>query len=569
MLDLKIRGARVFDGLGNPDVLADVGVRDGRIVAIGKLDEPARDTIEAAGLALMPGIVDNHTHYDAQVTWDSACSPSPQMGVTTAVIGNCGFTIAPCRPEHRDRIMRNLTQVEGMSLDVLRAGIDWQFESIAEYFDFVERKGSLMNLAGFVGHSSVRTFVMGDAASQRAATAEEIEQMKVLVAEGLKAGAIGFATSTSPAHNGEGGEPMASRLASDDELRTLVGTLGEAGKGLFMLTKGGHTPIDFLASLAEDTGRPVVVAALLHNSTNPGMVFKELDALQAARERGAQIRGAVSPCPLTNDFTMHSPYPVEGLAAWRPALGLKGEALKAQLADPGFREAVRQEVSRPAVFRIFNGEWRKVQVVQTQRPEHAALEHRNIADLAQEAGKDPLDFMLDLAISENLDTVFSAVLLNSDEEAVGRMLRHPASLVSLSDAGAHLTFFNDAGFGLHLLGHWCRDRGVLTLPEAIRKLTHEPASLFGIRDRGVIRPGAHADLMLFDPARVNRGPKYRAHDLPAGGARLLTPAIGVHGVWVNGERIVGHDGELIEAARQAQLRPGRFLREFAAAPAQA
>jgi N-acyl-D-amino-acid deacylase len=568
MLDVLIRGAVVYDGLGNPGKQIDLGIQGEKIVRLGdSLSDPpdfqAKEVIDAHGLALMPGIVDNHTHYDAQVTWDSACSPSPQMGVTTAVMGNCGFTIAPCRPEHRERIMRNLTQVEGMSIDVLRSGIQWNFESISEYFDAVEKRGSLMNLAGFVGHSSVRTYVMGEDASSREATASEVAQMKAIVLEGMQAGAIGFATSTSPAHNGEAGIPMPSRMASDEELRTLVGTLGELGKGLFMLTKGGHTKIDFLASLAKQTRRPVVVAALLHNPTNPGVVFSDLDAIEAARLQGLSIRGAISVCQLTNDFTLHSPYPVEGLSAWRPALALKGEALKVKLSERAFRDAVRAEVAAPATFRLFNGEWHKVNVVETRLAQHAPYEHQSIASLAGAAGQDPLDFMLDLAIKENLDTVFSAVLLNSDEEAVARMLKHPASLVSLSDAGAHLTFFNDAGFGLHLLGHWSRQLGVLSLEEAIHKLTAEPAQLFGIQNRGFIAEGAFADLMLFDPKTVNRGPKYRASDLPAGGSRLLTPGIGVHGVWVNGARIIDEHGELTDEAKSQSILPGRFLREFA------
>jgi N-acyl-D-amino-acid deacylase len=387
------------------------------------------------------------------------------------------------------------------------------------------------------------------------------------VLEGMRAGAVGFATSTSPAHNGEGGLPMPSRLASDAELHTLVSALKDAGRGLFMLTKGGHTKIDFLEQLAADSGRPVVVAALLHNSTNPTAVFADLDGIEEARGRGRRMVGAVSPCPLTNDFTMRSPYPVEGLAAWKPALSLRGKAYAARLADREFREAVRKEIASPAVFRLFNGEWHKVQVVEVKRESNRHLEHRSIAELATEADADPLDFMLDLALSEDLDTVFSAVLLNSDEEAVAKMLRHPASLVSLSDAGAHLTFFSDAGFGLHLLGHWVRELGVLELPEAVRKLTSEPAELFGIADRGRVVPGAWADLLLFDPAIVDRGPKQRLHDLPGGGARLMTPALGVHGVWVNGVKVAGEQG--IEAtytrpvAAERAL-PGRMLREFAA-----
>ena len=561
MNDLLIRGALLVDGSGADPRHADVTLSGGRIAEVGPPGSlsRAREEIDAEGLALMPGIVDNHTHYDAQVTWDPWCSPSPQLGVTTAVIGNCGFTIAPCRPGDRERIMRNLTQVEGMSLEVLRQGIDWQFESIADYLAFIERRGTVPNLAAFVGHSSLRTFVMGEEASRRAASPAEVAQMRALLVEGLKAGAIGFATSTSPAHNGEGGIPMPSRLADDSELQALVGALSDAPRSVFMLTKGGHTRIDFLETLAEQSDRPVIVAALLHNSTNPWAVFADLDAIAAARARGRKMVGAVSPCPLTNDFTLHSPYPVEGLESWRPLLALKGEAFIAALRSAERRDAIRRELSQPAVFRLFNGEWDKVQVVETQRASHRHLEHRSIAALAREAGCDPLDFMLDLAIEENLDTVFSAVLLNSDEEAVARMLAHPASLVSLSDAGAHLTFFNDAGFGLHLLGHWVRERRVLSLASAVRKLTAEPAALFGLADRGLIRPGAWADLLLFDPSTVGRAGKTRVNDLPGGGARLLTPPVGVHGVWVNGTRVVDAHGDPV-AMSPVDPWPGQLLR---------
>ena len=561
MFDLLIKGATVYDGKGSPGVRCDVAVQAGRIVEVGKIDGAATETIDASGLALMPGIVDNHTHYDAQVTWDRAVSPSPRLGVTTAVIGNCGFTIAPCRPDDRDLIMKNLTQVEGMSLEVLRQGIDWQFESIPEYLDYLERSGCLINLAAFAGHSSIRTYVMGADAAEREATEAEVAQMHQLVLDAIDAGAIGFATSTSPAHNGHGGRPMPSRLAGDDELRKLVGALGERKRGLFMLTKGGHTSIEFLESLAHDTGRPVVVAALLHNSTNPTVVFDDLDGIQAANERGNQMAGAISPCPLTNDFTMHSPYPVEGLRAWKPALALSGDALKAKLADPQFRQAVRDEIAAPASVRLFNGEWDKVAVVQVAKPENAPLEQRTIADIADEAGADPLDVMLDLALEESLDTVFSAVLLNSDEQAVQRLLEHPASLVSLSDAGAHLTFFNDAGYGLHLLGHWSRDLGVLRLEDAIRRLTSQPADLFGIIDRGRIAPGQFADLMLFDPASVGRSARYRTYDLPGGGSRLNCDPIGLHGVWVNGTRIVNEQGDVL--VKDADVLPGGLLRQFA------
>ena len=514
--------------------------------------------MNADGLALMPGIIDNHTHYDAQLTWDPHASPSPALGVTTAIIGNCGFTIAPCRPTDRDLILKNLTQVEGMSLEVLQAGTRWEFESIPEFFSMLERRGVALNVAGYVGHSSVRTYVMGEDAPRRAATGAEIAQMRQIVLEGMRAGAVGFATSTSPNHNGNAGIPMPSRLADDEEMRVLVGCLKEAGRGVFMLTKGAQSKMEFLEELAADSGRPVVVAALLHNKTSPRTVFEELEKISAANRRGRRMLGAISCCPLTMDFTLHSPYTFEGLAAWKPALSLKGENYARILGDKAFRAAVRAEISGPPVAtRIFNADWEKVYIENVRLPEHRQWQQQTVADLASATGADPLDALLDLALAEDLDTEFSALLLNSDEQAVAEMLRHPHSLVSLSDAGAHLTLFNDAGFGLHLLGHWVREKKVLSLQQAVQKLTSDSAKVFGIKDRGSLKAGFAADLLLFDPQRVHRGPKKRVQDLPAGGTRLITPPIGVHGVWVNGVRIANESG----AATPATL-PGRVLRDF-------
>ncbi len=554
MHELVIRNALLLDGSGSSPRHGDVGVKDGRIAEIGEVKDSAKETIDAGGLALMPGIIDNHTHYDAQLTWDPSASPSPALGVTTAIIGNCGFTIAPCRPADRDLVMRNLTQVEGMSLEVLRSGIRWEFESVPQYLDMLERRGSALNIASFVGHSALRSYVMGEAATQRVATDAEIAEMRRLVLEAMRAGAIGFSTSTSPAHNGEGGVPMPSRLADEKELRALVVSLKDAGRGVFMLTKGGHTRMAFLEELAAQSTRPVVVAALFYNSANPDAVFKDLEAIREANARGRKLVGAVSCCPLTMDFTLHAPYTFEGLESWKPALGKKGASFRKVLQDRKFRQAIRAELAEPAHFRLFNGQWNQVNVVESARSEY---EQRSVAELAKDAGKDPLDFMLDLALAENLDTVFTALLLNYETEGVARMLRHPASMVSLSDAGAHLTFFNDAGFGLHLLGHWVRELGVLSLEDAARRLTGQPAAVFGIKERGALLAGYQADLLLFDPATVNRGPNRRVFDLPGGHPRLTTDALGVHGVWVNGVRIV-QDGDLDRSRR-----PGRLLRDFA------
>ncbi len=559
MHDLVIRNALVVDGTKAPARHASVAVSDGKIAALGRDLGDARQVIDADGLALAPGIIDTHTHYDAQITWDAGVHPSPELGVSTVVIGNCGFTIAPCRPQHRDLTMRHLTHVEGMSLEVLRRGIRWEFETFAEYLALIERLGHVPNVAAFIGHSSLRTWVMGEDATRRAGRPAEIAEMRRLVLEAMRAGAIGFATSTAPQHNGEGGTPMPSRLADEAELTALVGALGEAGHGVFMLTKGGDTGVPFLETLAAETGRPVVVAALLHNPTQPEGTFDELRLIAAAQARGRRLYGQVSCCPLTNDFTFRSPYPFESLAAWLPAMQATGDDLKRVYADRDFRRRVAEELSRPAAVRLFNGEWEKLELIEAARADHRCYEGRSVAALAADAGEAPLDWLLDFSLSENLDTVYTALLLNSDEAAVGRMLRDPNATISLSDAGAHLTFFCDAGYGLHLLGHWVRERRVLTLEEAVWQLSGRPAEIFGIADRGRIAPGLAADLLLFDPATVGRGAKRRVFDLPGGAPRLTTGALGLEGVWINGVRVADATGALAQ-----QRPPGRLLRRFAA-----
>ena len=557
--DLLFRQALVYDGSGNDPAIQDVAVRQGRILAVGaNLSFTASREIDASGLALMPGIIDSHTHFDAQITWDSYVRPSPAMGVTTAVIGNCGFTIAPCRSGDRELTMRNLTQVEGMSLDVLQQGIDWDFETFPEYLAMLRRKACVINVAAYIGHSSVRTWVMGDQANKRAATEQEIQAMAAIVREAMAVGAVGFATSTSPAHNGEDGLPMPSRLASDEEMMQLTLAMGSQGGGVYMVTKGGQMPMAFLQSLSQASGRPVMVAALLHNSTNPQAVFNDLQAISDANAQNIPLVGQVSCCPLTMDFTFASAYPVEGLASWKPAMGLAHDALKTCLRDSAFRQAVKQELLQATTFRLFNNEWDKVHVVETFHPAHLAYEQHSVAELASQQGVDPLDFALNLALAEDLQTVFTAQLLNSDTEAVAKLLTHPHSLVSLSDAGAHLTFFNDAGFGLHLLGHWARDLGIMTMSQAVHKLTAQPARILGLKDRGWIRENHAADLLLFDPKTVGRGPKHRVFDLPGGAPRLNTQANGVHAVWVNGHLVADQHG-MCEGADLA----GELLTDFA------
>ncbi len=517
----------------------------------------AHERVKADGLALMPGIIDTHTHYDAQITWDPFANPSPALGVTTVVMGNCGFTLAPCRPADRDLTMRNLTHVEGMSLEALRAGIDWGFESFPEYVGMLEKNGVGPNVACFVGHSGVRTFVLRGDAAKRAATPDEIAQMRGIVIEAMEAGACGFSTTRSYQHNGEAGIPMPSRLANEQEFLALSGALREGGKGLLMMTKASDTPVPWIESLAAAADRPYLVAALLHSNLTPEATFEDLEHIARARSHGRRMYGAVSACPLNFEFTLHEPYVFEGLAAWQPLMKMEEPDVKKALGDAAFRSRLKDELAK-RTRRMFTGEWEKAFVAQVADPAHAACEGQSIGALAKKQGVHPVDFMLDLALAEDLDTLFTATLLNSDEDAVGRMLNDPNAIVSLSDAGAHLTFLCDAGFGLHLLGHWVRERELMPLENAVKKLTSEPAQLLGIRGRATIAAGNWADLLLFDPRTVGRAPSRRVYDLPAGGSRVHTPGIGVHGVWVNGKLVADSNGILKDAPRA-----GKVLRDFA------
>ena len=561
MHDLVIDNATIIDGLGGPARAGAVAVTNGRIAAVGEVAGPARERVDARGLVLAPGIVDIHTHYDAQLTWDPFATPSTALGVTTVVIGNCGFTIAPCRPDDRDLTLRNLTHVEGMSLEALRAGVRWEFESYPEFLDAMERRGVVPNVGSFVGHSSVRTYVLGADATRRAARPDEIVEMRRIVRDAVRAGAIGFATSTLEQHNGENGIPMPSRLADEQELLALTGALGEAGRGVFMLTKGMTSTVPWLEEVAAKSGRPVMIAAMFVDPGDPTRVFKELAEIESARARGRELWAQVGCFPLGMEFTLRHPYPLEAFLAWRPAIQAATESeYLGVLADPSFRAALKAEAAIPGVpNRFSNQTWPHLTIMSVTRDDHRPLIGRSIADLARERGRDPFDVLLDFGLAGELDAMLDCRLFNTDENEVKKLLRHPHAAVALSDAGAHLSFLCDAAFGLHLFGHWVRERGDLTLEEAVKRVTYDVAGAYRIKDRGRLVAGAWADLLLFDPRTVARGPKRRVHDLPTGASRLDTPGVGVHGVWVNGVRTVDEQGIVERCGR-----PGRVLRDFTA-----
>jgi N-acyl-D-amino-acid deacylase len=539
MHDLVIRGATIVDGIGRDPLRADIAVKDGRIAEIGEIRADAAEVVDAGGLTLMPGIIDLHTHYDAQVTWDPTLSPSPSLGVTTAVMGNCGFGIVPSPPHLRDLILRNLAVVEGMDIAALRAGIDWQFQSFGEYLDAVRHCAPYANLAVLVGHSAVRTAVMGDEASVRKEpTAAELAQMKHLVAEAMGQGAIGLGASYSLNHSGWGGVPMPSTISDVSEFDALVGAMGGPGRGIVEISSGPILP-DQMEEIAKRHGRRIFMstALALYNEQYPERALGMFDSCAAAQARGNELYIQITCQPLSFDFTLASAYPFYSHPAFDPIKAYDREQLKAVFRDESFRERFRADLRNPLPGTVFQGNWDRIVVAAPVKPEHAGLADRTIAEIVRDTNRDPLDAMLDLGLDEDLDTGFIGRFFNAVDAGVEPLVKHKAGVIALSDAGAHLVYLCDAGFGLYFLGHWVRERGAFDLAEGVRRLTSHQAGLYGIPDRGRIAIGAHADLLLFDPTSVGISAARRVNDLPAGGPRTLRDPLGVHGVFVNGVRV--------------------------------
>jgi N-acyl-D-aspartate/D-glutamate deacylase len=560
MHDLIIRNAQIFDGTGLAPVLSDVAVSNGRIAHIGHTTEAAKESIDAQGLALMPGIVDLHTHYDAQVTWDRTMSPSPALGVTTAVIGNCGFGIAPCPAPLQETMLKNLSVVEGMDLNSLLTGVNWEFESFGQYMDQLRRIGPYINTAVFAGHSVIRTAVMGaDGSSKIDPSPEQLQTMRNMVSDAMDHGAIGFASSFSPNHSGYGGIPMPSTIASEAELRALTAILGEKKKGVFMMATGTRASPDIMESIVEDTGRPAYISTVLtmYNEGNPLLGATYYERCAQALARGHELYILTSCQPLSFDFSLTDPYVLLSHSAFDVVKSATADALPSIYRSAEFRNAFRENLKQPKAGILFLGNWRHIEVGQTMRPENQKLEGQSIQALADLHGQDPVDVFFDLALSEDLGTHFVGKFFNNNDEGVAPSLKHPASVITLSDAGAHLSYMCDAGFGLYFLSHWVRDTGHFTLSEGIRKITSEPADRFRIPERGRLQVGLPADMLLFDPATVGISKPIPVQDLPGGGSRMVRTATGVHGVWVNGVKV--HDGHNYVDHPQG---PGQVLDQF-------
>jgi len=549
MPDLVIRGGTVVDGTGAPGRTADVAITGDTITGIGDGLSGDRE-IDAGGHAVTPGFIDIHTHYDAQVYWDPALTPSSWHGVTSVVAGNCGFSIAPCRPEHRELIGRTLQHVEDMSLPTLQAGIPWDFETFPEYLDSVARHGSILNFTAYVGHTAVRLYVMGDDGYERDATDDELTRMGDVVREAVAAGAAGVASSSAPTHNGDGGRPVPSRLAGFAEYEALYSPMGELGRGVGAVTPGERFTHAEAYELQRRVGRPFTWTALL---TIKGSSFAADMAEMNTRERatGADVWPQITCRPLTFQMTMADPFTFNMAPSFKELMDRPTEARLAAYRDPEWITRAQDDLTGGRVFRA---NWDNLTIAESRDPE---LIGRTVASLASERGVEPLAAMVGLAAEEDLTTRFRSVLANNDEEMIEELLGTDGMLIGLSDAGAHVSQLCDACLPTDLLGNWVRERGVLSLEHAVHKLTGEPAGVFGFTDRGVLREGAKADITVFDPDTVAPGGLRRIRDFPADGERLIAgDPTGVQHVLVNGTPI-REDGEPVADALES--RPGRVL----------
>jgi N-acyl-D-aspartate/D-glutamate deacylase len=540
-----LRGATLVDGTGGPARPADVAVEGDRIAAVadaGTLPAAGNEVVDLAGLVLAPGFVDVHTHYDAQVLWDGDLTPSSWHGVTSVVMGNCGFGIAPTRPEHRDTVIRTLENVEGMAAEALEAGIDWCFESFPDYLAAIDARPKRLNVGAFVGHTPLRLFVVG--ADERPATEAEVAAMQGALREALEAGAVGFSTSRQPAHQGAYGRPVPSRFAEVEEVYALASVLGELGKGVIQVSIGPGLFVDQFSDLAERNGVPVTWTALVARADKPGAALRTV-------ERGAELPGEVYPqiaCrPIVMQIAMTDPVPLAEIDVWKEVLALPRAERAGLYADESWRDRARE-----VTLAAWDHRWPKTSVEETvAHPDTVGVP---LDRLAAERGTTPFDLLVDLPLADGMATRFRIVLDNDGDDEIGDLLADKRTLLGLSDAGAHATQLCDACYSTHLLGHWVRERRALSLEDAVWRLTGHPHRAFRLAERGLVREGFHADLVAFDPDTVGCTPVERVHDQPGGSDRLIVRSTGVEHVWVNGTptRVAGED--------VPDARPGRLLR---------
>ena len=552
--DLIIKNGMVIDGSGFSRYRADLAVKDGAIAEIGRVNAAAARTIDADGLFVAPGIIDLHTHYDAQPFWDRLCTSSVWHGVTTALMGNCGLTLAPLRPEHREPMLATFCCVEDLPVRSLSAVLPWTWQTFDEYLKAIDI-GLGMNLMPLVGHNPLRLSAMDKAAWDRAATPDEIAVMQNLLRAAMDAGAWGWSTTDSPTHAGPHGEPVPTRLAADDERVALGRALGELNRGVIeILPKGAGAPTEadhaHLTDVARASGRPVF--------------FLTFDAaprarVEASTREGAQMYALLRAIPFNPRFTLKKTTFFSNLDVWDIVMAKPLEERMAAFADPAKRAELREwadkrQRRRPGVPGRFI-KWQSIVVKKTALAKNRALEGRALTDLAAEQGKHVADVMLDLALEEKLDTEFQLQSRPPAEDAeLADFVKTGHAIPSQSDAGAHLnTNFCTAGESSWVLAEWVRERQLLTLEDAIRRYTFQPARIMGLSDRGLIRAGMAADLMVFDAATIGVREDEVSRDGPSGTPRRVQGADGVHHVIVGGQVV-------LDRGQHTGAFPGRVLR---------
>ena len=555
-LDLLIKGGTVVDGTGAPARRADVGISNGKIVSLeNRIAEKAGKTIDAGGLVVAPGFIDPHTHYDAQICWDGAATPSSWHGVTSVVMGNCGVGIAPCRPQAREIAMRDLVNVEAIPFEVLNAGITWDWETFPEYMDAAARRKPSVNLAFLAPLTPFRHYVMGEASMERSANGEELSKIAALLGEAVDAGAFGFSSTLLNQHLGYQGRPLACRNASREELGAYCRALRERGKGAieFAMTRQiavmEAPEVELLEFMLEESRRPVTFIAMFDRDDLPEALRESMKRVKAAIARGA--RPQTSPLPLTRELNMRSPFAFAAFPSWKRLFEDKGKpAQSAVYKDKNFRNQFREDLKNPASF----CDWNRITLHEVRSPALKQWEGKSVAQIAKERGVDGVDAMLDVTLEDDLDNEFTVQSWNTRIDRMAELLNDRSVLLGLGDGGAHLDMLCDSGYPTFVLGTWVRERKVLSLEEAVRRMTSDPADFYGIKDRGVLKPGLAADVVIFDQDKIaSSGKTERLFDLPAGGKRMVRRSNGVEYTLVNGE-VLWERGALVGAGAGTVLR---------------
>jgi N-acyl-D-amino-acid deacylase len=535
--DLLIRGGTVVDGTGAPARRADVAVEGGRIAAVApSIAGSAGRVIDADGLVVAPGFIDPHTHYDAQICWDRGLTPSSWHGVTTVVTGNCGVGIAPCRPQAREIAMRDLVNVEAIPFEVLQAGITWDWETFPQYMDAAAKRGCALNLAFLAPLTPFRHYVMNEDSLEREANEGETAKIKTLLGEAIDAGAFGFSSTLLNQHLGFQGRPLACRNASREELKAYCNVLRERGKGAIeiAMTKQLGVMEDpelaLLDFLLDESARPVTFIAMFDRDDISEAVRTSLARAAPMIAKGA--RPQTSPLPLTREVNMRSPFSFAAFPSWKKVFEDKSKSAQRKIYESReFRNQFREDLKRPAAF----GNWARITVHEVRSPDLKSFEGRTVADIAREQGKDGVDAFLDLTLADDLDNEFTMQSFNTREDRMAEILNNRDMLLGLGDGGAHLDMLCDAGYPSYVLGTWVREKKVLALEEAVRRMTSDPADFYGIRDRGRLQPGLAADLVLFDAKEIkSAGRPERLYDLPGGAKRMVMRSKGVEMTLVNG-----------------------------------